>query len=86
MDYTKEATDLGLELLDDLILKVTPDAIIDVTDELVRTAVDLEMTGSEKFEWVLTQVKPMLSYLIRFVGERLVQLVYDLMVEKSTRG
>ena len=81
-DYTDEAIKIGLEVIDEMILKVTPDAIIEMTDELVELAFDKDMTGAEKFEWVLGQVKPLLSWLIRAFGERLVQLVYELAVAK----
>ena len=36
MDYADEAVKIGLEVIDEMILKVTPDAIIEMTDELVE--------------------------------------------------
>ena len=77
-DYTDEAIKIGLEVIDEMILKVTPDAIIEMTDELVELAFDKDMTGEEKFDWVVGQIKPLLSWFIRALGERLVQLVYEL--------
>lgn len=82
-DYNDNEVNFGLELIDELILKVTPDAIIDLTDELVTTAVDMEMTGAEKFKWVLDQIQPLLSWLIRNLGPKLVQLVYDMMKARN---
>ena len=82
MDYGEEAVKIGLSVIDEVILKVTPDAIIEKTDELVELAFDKDMTGEEKFNWVLDQVKPLLSWLIRELGERLVQLIYELAVAK----
>ena len=82
-DYKDEEVSFGLELIDELILKVTPDAIIAKTDELVTTAVDMDMTGAEKFQWVLDQVQPLLSWLIRNLGPKLVQLVYEMMKARN---
>ena len=81
MDYNEEGTKIALELFDKMILAVTPDDVIAKTDELVRTAVDMDLSGAEKFEWVLGQIKPLLWSALQFIGERLVQLVYELAME-----
>lgn len=80
MDYEKAAVELSLEMLDELILKVTPDKVILKANELVHMAADMDKTGAEKFEWVVAQVKPMLEWFIVFVGDRLVQLLYNAMM------
>ena len=80
MDYTEEGTKIALELFDKMILTVTPDDVIAKTDELVRKAVDMDLSGAEKFEWVLGQIKPLLWEALQFIAERLVQLVYELMI------
>lgn len=82
MDYGQEAEKMGLDIIDKIILQITPDAIIEKADELVELAFDKDMTGAEKFAWVLDQVKPLMGWLIRELGERLVQLVYELAKEK----
>lgn len=74
---------VGLDLMDEFIINVTPDDIIETTAELVVIAVDKDMTGEEKFDWVLEQIKPALSWIISFVAKRLVQLMYDIIVAKT---
>ena len=85
MDLGDEAVKLGLGIIDKAILEVTPDAIIDKTTELVDLAFDKDMTGAEKFDWVLGQVKPLMGWLIRELGERLVQLIYELAVASRAK-
>ena len=84
-DFTEKAIDRGLSILDKAILGVTPDGVITLTEKLVEVAFEKEMTGSEKFEWVLNQIKPMLSWFIRELGEQLVQLVYEIIKESRVK-
>ena len=80
MDYTEEVQEFQLGLIDKLILEVTPDVAIDKANELVYMAVDMDMSGAEKFEWVVDQVKPMVKGLVGLLVEKLVQLLYDMMI------
>lgn len=82
MNYTDEVKKIGLSMADEALVFVTPDGIIEKTGELVDTAFDKDMTGAEKFEWVLDQIKPLLGWLIRNFAEKLVQLMYEILVEK----
>ena len=82
MDYGEEAEKMGLDIIDKVILQITPDAIIEKADELVEMAFDKVMTGEEKFAWVLDQIKPLMGWLIRELGNRLVQLVYEIAKER----
>ena len=84
MDYGNEVEKIGLEVIDNIMIAVTPDSIIAKTDELVNLAFNKDMTGDQKFEWVVDQIKPLLSGLIRFLAERLVQLMYEITVGKVT--
>ena len=84
-DFSDEAVKMGLGVIDKIILEVTPDAIIEKTTSLVEVAFDMELSGSEKFEWVLGQVKPLMGWLIRELGERLVQLIYELAVASRAK-
>lgn len=84
MDYSQEAINIGIEFMDEVILKVTPDEIITKADKLVHIAVSKDLTGVQKAVWVLDQIKPSLGILLGFVGERLVQILYELMVAKRT--
>ena len=77
-DFTDKALDRGLSIVDKALLGVTPDGIVTMTEELVEIAFDKDWTGSEKFDWVLEQIKPMLSWFIREFGKMLVQLVYEI--------
>ena len=83
-DFTEKALDRGLSIVDKAILGVTPDEVIKATEELVTIAFYKEMTGAEKFDWVLEQVKPLLSWFIREFGAMLVQLVYEIV--KNSRS
>ena len=47
---------LGKELLMEVSVKITPDDALAVIDEFVHTAVDLELTGKEKFDWVVAKI------------------------------
>ena len=80
MDYTEEVQDFQLDLIDKLILEVTPDLAIEKANELVHIAVNMDMTGVEKFNWVVEQVKPMVKGLVGLLVEKLVQLLYDIMM------
>ena len=84
-DFTEKALDRGLSIVDKALLGVTPDWIVTYTEELVEAAFDKEMTGSEKFDWVLEQVKPLLSWFIREFGKMLVQLVYEIVKESRSK-
>lgn len=81
MNYKEEVKNISLSIADEALVFVTPDGIIEKTGELVDMAFDKEMTGEEKFEWVLDQIKPLLGWLIRNFAEKLVQLMYEVLVE-----
>lgn len=82
MDYNEEGKKVALELMDKMIVSITPDDVIAKTDELVKLAANKEMTGAEKFEWVVAQVEPMLWTALDFVAKRLVQLMYEIWIGK----
>ena len=84
-DFTEKALDRGLSIVDKAILGATPDGVIKATEELVNTAFDKDLTGAEKFDWVLEQVKPLLSWFIRKFGAMLVQLVYEIVKESRSK-
>ena len=48
-DFGEEAVKMGLDVIDKIILEVTPDAIIDKTTNLVDMAFANTMTWAEKF-------------------------------------
>ena len=79
-DYSKEVNDFQLDLIDKLVLEVTPDKAIEKANELVHLAVDMDMTGAEKFKWVVDQIKPTLEWLVGLLAEVLVQLLYNMMM------
>ena len=80
-DFTEKALDRGLSIVDKALLVVTPDCIVTMTEELVEVAFYTDWSGTEKFDWVLEQVKPMMSWFIREFGKMLVQLVYEIVKE-----
>lgn len=82
MDYNEEGKKVALELMDRMIVSVTPDDVIAKTDQLVKLAANKEMTGSEKFDWVVGQVEPLIWGALEYVARRLVQLMYEIMVGK----
>ena len=84
-DFTEKALARGLSIVDKAILGITPYGIIKQTEELVEAAFDKDMTGSEKFDWVLEKIKPMLSWFIRELGKMLVQLVYEIVKESRLK-
>lgn len=83
MSVQEEVKVVGLDLMDELAIRITPDDIIAKTGELVVMAVDKDMTGEEKFQWVLDQIYPIMSWVVQFIAERLIQLMYDLIVAKT---
>lgn len=83
MSMTDDIKVVGLDLMDEFAIRVTPDDIIAKTGELVTLAVDKDMTGEEKFNWVLKQIEPTLKWIISFVAKRLVQLMYEVIVAKT---
>ena len=83
--FTEKALDRGLSIVDKLILGVTPDEIIKMTEAFVNTVFNTDWTGEEKFDWVLEQVKPQMSWFIREFGKMLVQLVYEIVKESRSK-
>ena len=79
-DYTEEIVDFQLGVIDKIVLEVTPDVMITKANELVHAAVDKDMTGAEKFAWVVDQVKPALTWAVGLLAEVLVQLLYNMMM------
>ena len=78
MDYSKEVVDFQLTVIEKLVLDVTPDKVIEKASDLVSMAMGKDMTGAEKFAWVVEQVKPLLDGLFKLLVEFLVQLIYDM--------
>ena len=83
-DFTEKALDRGLSIVDKALLGVTPDGVVSYTENLVEEAFDMDWSGEDKFDWVLEQIKPLLSWFIREFGKMLVQLVYEIV--KNSRG
>ena len=79
-DYSEEVNKFQLDLIDKLVLEVTPDKAIAKVNELVVQAMDMEKSGKEKFEWVVSQIKPALNWAISKLVETLVQVVYEMVV------
>ena len=79
-DYSKEIVEFQLDVIDKITLEVTPDVMILKANELVHLAVDKEMTGAEKFQWVVDQVEPALMWGVDLLVKVLVQLLYNMMV------
>ena len=84
-DFTEKALDRGLGIVDKAILGVTPNGVVTLTEKLVNIAFYKDMTGAEKFDWVLEQVKPQMSWFIRELGKMLVQLVYEIVKESRVK-
>ena len=83
MGYEIDVEKIGLSILDKAVLTITPDGIIAKTEELVTTVFDEDMTGEQKFNWVLGKIKPFMTWFIRQVANALVQIVYEIV--KSRR-
>ena len=84
-DFTEKALDRGLSIVDKAILGVTPDGVVAMTEWFVEIAFETDWTGAEKFDWVLEQIKPMMSWFIREFGKMLVQLVYEIVKESRLK-
>ena len=81
MDYRQEGIKLAVATLETIVMTVTPNEIIEKVDELVHMAVDKDMTGMEKFMWVLQQAQPLVYKLFKGALMLLIQALYDKMME-----
>ena len=83
MDYGKEIEAFGKDMIDELILKITPDDAIEAINDLVHTAIDKDLTGKQKFEWVVGEALELLIDVWEFILPRLVQILYEIMMAKA---
>lgn len=82
MDYTEEGIKVAVGVIDDLILKFTPDDAIGKIDELVHLAVDKDISGADKAAWVLEQALSLVEDIWGFLLPRLIELMYQIMIGK----
>ena len=80
MDYEKSVVDFQVSMIEKLVLDATDDAVVTKINHFVHMAVSKEMTGKEKFDWVVEQVEPLVFGAIKLLAKFLVQLVYDMMM------
>lgn len=80
MTFGEEAVELGKDVLEKIALEITPDATLVVIDELVHTAVDLELSGKEKFDWVVAKAVEMALSVWELILPLVVQALYDMMM------
>ena len=83
MTYAEQAVDLGKELIGELALKITPDETLVVIDELVHTAVDFEMSGADKAEWIKNKVIEMAITVWDLLLPIIIKAIYDMMMAKA---
>ena len=80
MDYKDEGIKLAVGVIDDMIIKFTPDDAISAIDALVHVAVDRDTSGEDKAKWVLEQAKELVEGVWEFVLPRLIDLMYKIMM------
>ena len=68
------------------VISSLSDDVISAVDGLVHTAVDKDMSGVQKFNWVIDQSKDLLPRILKPVLLFLAQALYDGMVEKAKNG
>ena len=79
----EESVKVGFAIVESVILTFTPDDIIEAVNELVHIAVDKDMTGVQKFNWVIDEAKDLLPRLLKPILVFLAQSLYDTMVETA---
>ena len=80
MDYKDEGIKLAVGVIDDMIVKFTPDDAISKIDALVHIAVDKNISGEDKAKWVLEEAKDLVEGVWEFVLPRLIELMYKIMI------
>lgn len=86
MTFGEEAVELGKKLATKIALEITPDETLVVIDEFVHTAVDLEMTGEQKFDWVIAKVLELALDVWQLILPLVVQAIYDMMMGRLGAG
>ena len=83
MTYAEQAVDLGKDLIGKIALEITPDETLAVIDEFVHTAVDLDMSGKDKFDWVVAKILDMALDVWDLILPLIVQALYEMMKAKA---
>ena len=79
MDFKEEGAKLTIAVVESVIMTFTPDDIIKAVNELVHTAADKDMSGIDKFNWVINEAKDLLPRLLKPILMFLAQSLYDSM-------
>ena len=80
--FKEESIKVGFAIVESVIMTFTPDDIIKAVDKLVHTAVDMDMSGVQKFNWVINEANDLLPRLLKPILMFLAQALYDGMIEK----
>ena len=83
MTYTEQAVELGKELLMEVAVKITADDALEVVDSMVKTAVSKDMTGKQKFDWVVATLIEMAVDVWDIILPLVVQAVYNAAKERG---
>ena len=86
MGLKTESVGFAAGIFESMVMAFTPDDVISAVDGLVHTAVDKDMSGVQKFNWVIDQSKDLLPRILKPVLLFLAQALYDGMVEKAKNG
>lgn len=86
MDFKTDGAKITISVIESLVMTFTPDDVIKAVDKLVYTAVDKDMSGVQKFNWVINEAKDLLPRILKPVLLFLAQSLYDGMVEKANDG
>ena len=83
MNFKEDSAKVAIAVAESLILTLTPDDVIKGMDKLVHTAVDKNMTGEQKFNWVINEARDFLPRILKPILVFIAQALYDGMVEAA---
>lgn len=77
MDLKESALNVAVGAFEKFIMTATPDDILDTIDTLIRGIDKTDMTGMEKFVYVVEEAKDLMAPVFRFVLLAVIQILVD---------
>ena len=77
MDIREELSRSAVDTIEFIVVKATPQDVIDAVDSFIDIASNESMSGTEKFMWVLEQALPLVWDFFRGALMLLIQSRYE---------
>ena len=74
IDIEAEALKIAGKAIENTLVFMTPDNILEAVDTLVDTVASEDISGAEKFQWVLGEVKDMLVPALKWLLMAIIEI------------